>query len=111
MALITPMCPAGTVNVTFRVNVRVKILKGTFNPATEIVRVVGGFNNWQNDPPFDTLTSSTNDSIFFKTVQVPADSSFLYKYLRIAADQSLDWEGIDNRSLTTGSGDTTLAVA
>jgi hypothetical protein len=98
-------------NVTFQVNMRVKILEGYFNPVTEVVRAVGNIQ----DPSWSPATAPdmvdpNNDSIYTVTYSIPANASYEYKY-----NIGTSWAGKDelggkpNRSLVLGSSDTTLA--
>jgi hypothetical protein len=45
---------AQTVDVTFQVDMSVKIATGYFNPGSDVVTCPGGFNNWLNEPPPNT---------------------------------------------------------
>ena len=62
---------AQTVDVTFQVDMSVKIATGYFNPATDVVTCPGGFNNWLNEPPANTekvMTDPDNDSVYTITI-------------------------------------------
>ena len=98
------------VNVTFQVDMSVKIATGTFNPATDFVTCPGGFNNWLNEPPANTekvMTDPDNDSVYTITIAMDPDQSYEYKF-----NIGLGWDGKDethgNRSVTVGASDMTV---
>jgi len=107
-----------TVNVTFQVDLRAKILDGTFNPATDFAEVAGSWNNWQN-PPGDTLKDADSDSIYTGTFALTGDvGSTVHEYKYLLRTTSGDvWEGNvgsdggSNRKLPQPAADTTLLVA
>lgn len=107
-----------TVNVTFQVDLRAKILDGTFDPTTDLAEVAGSFNDWQN-PPQDTLKDADGDSIFSGTFALTGEVGSTvheYKYLLRTAAGDV-WEGDvgsdggSNRKLPHPPADTTLPVA
>ncbi|MDI6765527.1 MAG: T9SS type A sorting domain-containing protein [Bacteroidota bacterium] len=100
-----------TVDVTFQVNMRVKILEGYFNTTTEVVRAVGEIQDPQWSPATaPDMVDPNNDSIYTVTYRIPANASYQYKY-----NIGTSWAGKDelggkpNRSLVLGSTNTTLA--
>jgi hypothetical protein len=104
--------PPTTGNVTFRVNMRVKMIEGTFRPTRgDYVRVAGSFNDWGNSR--DTLRDATpTDSVYEKTITVNA-GSIAYKFLsrrNPSGPDTLDWESGDNRTYTVVTGNQTLPV-
>ncbi|MBI5472518.1 MAG: T9SS type A sorting domain-containing protein [Ignavibacteriae bacterium] len=96
-------------NVTFRVNMRVKMQEGSFRPDSgDIVRVAGSFNDWGNSR--DTLRDvAPTDSVYQKTISV-ATGTIGYKFLKTPNRGGLDWEGGDNRAYTVVGGDQTLPI-
>jgi len=94
-------------NVTFRVNMKVKILERLFRPgAGDIVRVAGSFNDWGNSR--DTLRDLTPiDSVYEKTISLPT-GDIQYKFLR--SPRGGDWESVPNRTYTVVAGSQTLPV-
>ena len=93
-----------TVPVTFRVNMKVKILEGTFQPNNgDVVRVAGSWAGWSNDQ--DTLRKEPlpNDSIYAKTKSFVVGDSIVYKYYKTPRG-GLDWETGDNRKYTVPPG-------
>ncbi|HWP82578.1 MAG TPA: carbohydrate-binding module family 20 domain-containing protein [Bacteroidota bacterium] len=108
---LMPLVEEGTVygqtyNVTFRVNMSIKMREGAFVPGSgDIVRVAGSFNNWGSST--DTLKDADGDSIYTKTVALSA-GNIEYKFLKTLRAGS-DWEGGDNKTLSV-SKDTTLPV-
>lgn len=89
--------------VTFRVNMRVKLLEGAFQPNNgDIVRVAGSFNDWGNST--DTLRDLTPiDSIYEKTININEGTALQYKFLKTLRAGS-DWEGGANREYTVPPG-------
>ncbi len=104
---------AQKVNVTFKVNMKVQAKKKYFNPATDKLVVVGSMNNWLSDADNSPkiMTSTTNDSIYTKTLQVDANKTYAYKY-----NIGLTWAGKDelggqpDRSVVVGATDMVLNV-
>jgi len=97
------LAPAG--DVTFQVNMKIKMQKGVFlKDSSDVVRVAGGFNGWGNST--DTLTDPNNDSIYTKTITV-ADGAIEYKFLKTLRG-GLDWENVSNRAYTVTSGSQTI---
>ena len=104
---------AQDVNVTFQVDMSVKIATGYFNPATDVVTCPGGFNNWLNEPPANTekvMTDLDNDSIYTITITMAPSQSYSYKF-----NVGLGWDGKDethgNRSVLVGTTDLTVPVS
>ena len=104
---------AQDVNVTFQVDMRGQILSGNFDPATEVVTVPGGFNNWLNEPPANdtkTMDDGDGDSVYTKTIAMAPNATYEYKY-----NIGLGWDGKDeqiggNRSVDVGGTDLTVPV-
>jgi hypothetical protein len=104
-SVYTPPVPQG---VTFRVNMKIKMLEQTFLPGSgDIVRVAGSFNNWGSST--DTLTDADHDSIFTKTITLNENQAIEYKFLKTA--RSGDWESVDNRKFTVPVGGGAIPVA
>lgn len=101
--------PPVTKPVTFRVNMRVKLLEGGFQPQNgDIVRVAGSFNAWGSST--DTLRDiSPIDSVYQKTVNIDSGSSILYKFLKTLRGGS-DWENGDNRTYAVPPNGGTLPI-
>ncbi|MBI4811389.1 MAG: hypothetical protein HY800_08140, partial [Ignavibacteriales bacterium] len=102
---------AQTADVTFQVDMSVRMLEGKFNPATEVVTVPGDFNNWLNEPPLHTdkvMADPDGDSIYTKIISMLSNATYGYKY-----NIGLGWDGKDettgNRSLVLGATDSVLA--
>lgn len=94
-------------NVTFQVDMRVKMKEGAFQPGSgDIVRVAGSFNDWGNST--DTLSDGNSDSIYTKTITL-SEGGIQYKFLKTLRSGS-DWEGGDNKSYTVTSGSQTIPV-
>lgn len=109
--VVTPPS-SDSVNVTFNLNMRVKMLEGYFNRATEVVRAVGTIQTptWSPSTAPD-MVDTDNDSIYTITYRIPANASYEYKY-----NIGISWAGKDelggkpNRSLTVEKNDTTLVA-
>ena len=104
---------AQTVDVTFQVDMSVKIATGYFNPSTDVVTCPGDFNNWLNEPPPNTekvMSDSDNDSIYTITIAMAPNTSYGYKF-----NVGLGWDGKDenqgNRSVAVGSSNMTVDVS
>ena len=104
---------AQNVNVTFQVDMSIKIATGTFNPATDVVTCPGGFNNWLNEPPANTekvMTDPNNDSVYTITISMAPSQSYEYKF-----NIGLGWDGKDetsgNRSVAVGTTDLTVPIS
>jgi len=97
-------------NVTFQVDMRVKMATGKFNPATDVVTCPGGFNNWLNEPPANSekvMTDLDNDSVYNITIPMDLNQSYEYKF-----NIGTGWDGKDethgNRSVVVGFSDMTV---
>jgi hypothetical protein len=98
--------PPATADVTFRVNMRVKMVEGTFLPGSgDRVRVAGSFNDWGNSPDtlYDVLPT---DSIYQKTITLTQGQALQYKFLK--TPRGGDWEDGSNREFTVPSTNTVL---
>lgn len=100
--------PAANVPVTFQVNMRVKMLEGTFLPGSgDIVTVPGSMNGWSTAA--DTLRDPNNDSIYTKTLTLMEGQQIFYKFYKTPRG-GLDWEGDPNREYTVPTGGGTIPV-
>jgi hypothetical protein len=102
--------PPANINVTFQVNMSIKMREGAFLPGSgDIVTVRGSFNNWGNSPPgnLDTLTDPNNDSIYTRTISMPGNQTLSYKFWKTLRG-GLDWEADPNRSFDVASSDITV---
>lgn len=104
---------AQNVDVTFQVDMGVKIATGYFNPSTDVVTCPGGFNNWLNEPPANTekvMSDANNDSIYTITISMAPSQSYEYKF-----NIGLGWDGKDethgNRSVAVGTSNMTVPVS
>jgi len=104
---------AQDVNVTFQVDMRVSILGGYFNPATDVVTCPGAFNNWLNEPPANTekvMSDADNDSVYSITISMAPNTSYGYKF-----NIGLGWDGKDektgDRTVNVGASDMTVDPA
>lgn len=91
-------------DVTFQVNMRIKMMELAFLPGEgDIVAVRGDFNNWGNDPDApDTLTDLDGDSIYTGTVPI-AEGGINYKFFKTFRAAS-DWEADPARTYTVVAG-------
>jgi hypothetical protein len=104
---------AQDVDVTFQVDMRLKILNGYFDPGTEVVTCPGEFNNWLNQPPSNTdkvMSDPDGDSIYTITIAMAPNTTYGYKF-----NIGLDWEGKDentgDRSVDVGASNMTVDPA
>ena len=98
----------GASNVTFKVNMRVQILKTKFTLGTDSLYIRGSFNGWAGlTDSMRMVRNSLSDSIYnvtFKLAAGPVNYKFWYR--QFGTD---GWETISNRSYTVVSGDQTVA--
>ena len=88
--------------VTFNVNMRVKILKGDFVPSSDLLVIRGNFNGWSGNA--DQLTDPDGDSVYSitKTFNIGDNLEFKFVIHRSGTDF---WEDrIPNRTLTVQPG-------
>lgn len=87
------------VNVTFQVNMKIKMIEGNFLPAAgDVVTVRGSFNDWgnsTNNP--DTLFDADGDSIYVKTISIPGNQTIYYKFWKTERNGQ-SWESDPERS-------------
>jgi hypothetical protein len=107
-SVYTPPVPAA---VTFQVNMKIKMLEGSFLPGSgDIVRVAGSFNNWGSST--DTLTDPDHDSVYTKTISnnsIFENTTVQYKFLKTLRS-GLDWESGNNRTFDVPVGGATVPV-
>ncbi len=93
-----PVGPVVTADVTFSVDMALRIASGAFDPATMEVEVRGDFNNWEN-PPKTVLNREGSTSIYSFTIAVVtndgADVGYKFYYHNGTDDV---WEGDPNRT-------------
>lgn len=99
------------VNVTFQLNMKIKMIERTFLPEEgDIVTVRGSFNDWgnsTNNP--DTLLDVDGDSIYIKTIPIPGNQTIYYKFWKTErAGQS--WESDPDRSYLIELDDVILPI-
>jgi len=93
------------VNVTFLLDMQVKIEEGLFDPASETIVVAGSFNGW-NSANTNYFTDSNADSVYECTWAMNPSQDIYYKFVIGTGG----WESVDNRHAVIGTNDTTLAV-
>lgn len=87
-------------DVTFQVNMSIKMLEGSFRPGSgDIVTVRGEFNSWTTA---DTLTDLDGDSIYTKTISL-LTGPFQYKFFKTLRG-GIAWERDTNREYTVVGG-------
>jgi hypothetical protein len=84
--------------VEFQLDMRIKALKGTFNPAIDSVKIAGDFNGWANN--LDYLLDTNNDTIYTITKTFTVGETINFKFIQ-GADT---WEGDPNRQYTVPAG-------
>ncbi len=101
---------AQTVEVTFKVDMKVQILKGVFSPADDTVSVNGSFNDWSGG--VSILTDEDVDSVYVGTFAVAENETHNFKYW-MSGDEAPNsgWETIaDNRSVTVTTESVVLEI-
>jgi hypothetical protein len=90
---------AQTVDVTFKVDMSIRIATGKFVPTNDTVFVRGSFNGWGK-----TAMVDDGDSVYSVTVTgQPQNTDLSYKFYYNAGSS---WESDPNRSINTGTGAT-----
>ena len=101
-----------TANVTFQADMSDLISKGWFDPATDTLRVLGGFNGWAESNDYMLKPSLFNPSLYTLTVALtaPAGTDFEWKFRAAPHEHFLDggWEGGGNHKFTFTGADLTL---
>ena len=101
---------AGTVKVTFSVDMSIYQKNGYFSPATDTVWVAGDFNGWSTTAnPLSRGTGADTGKYSVQATGVPS-GAINYKYLFNHAGVTT-WDGDPNRTATIGVNDTTLPTA
>ena len=86
--------------VTFRVNMKIKLLEGSFKPTLgDIVTVRGNFNGWGDvaGTNIDTLKDADNDSIYTRTASFNEGFEIKYKYWKPSRG-GIDYEPLSDFS-------------
>jgi len=100
---------AQDVNVTFKVDMNVQMLKGNFDPVTQVVRCAGAFQDWSPSLAPD-MEDSDGDGVYEVTYAMSGNTRYEYKFL-IGTDWGQDeFQGQPNRAVDVGGSDTTLAA-
>lgn len=108
LAASTQMVMAQTGDVTFQVNMKIKMQEGTFQPGSgDVVGVPGGFNGWNTTA--NLLSDIDGDSIYTVTVDTIAVGPIAYKFWKTLRG-GIDWEGGNDRQYTVVAGPQTLPV-
>lgn len=108
----TGLGPAAPVDVTFGVDMNVKMREYNFRPDLgDYVTVRGSFNDWGNSTGnVDTLKDPENDSVYVLTRHVPGGAQISYKFWKVPRG-GVDYEsGIGNRTFTVPGGPATIPV-
>jgi hypothetical protein len=92
--------------VTFQVNMKIKMMEQSFLPGSgDIVSVKGDFNGWGGT---DTLKDLDGDSVYTGTISLP-EGAIAYKFMKTLRLAS-DWEGVDNRTYNVAAGAQSIPV-
>ncbi len=92
-------------NVTFNVNMKIKTIKGLFNPAEDSLVVRGTFNNWSGNA--DLLVDPDGDTIYTITKgYLIAGENTELKFVILKDNQDI-WESISNRVFVFPEGNVT----
>ncbi len=85
--------------VEFQVDMSIKTLKGTFNPAADTVNIAGTFNGWTVGAT--QMTGPNADTVYTVTIDTFAvDDNLEFKFVI----NSTGWESVPNRTYTVPSG-------
>lgn len=98
--VVNPPVSTDSVMLTLNVNMRVQVLEGNFDPASDVVVTAGSFQGW-NPAASDPMDDSDGDSIYTGTYKVPSNARYEYKFV-INTD---GWESIANRAVVVDSTD------
>lgn len=99
-----PLPAVTTVDVTFAVDMGVQAFKGLFNPATDLVKLAGNFNGWNNGA--DVMTDTDGDTVYTITKQFNPGENLEFKFIK-----GVDgWENIPNRTYTVPSSNSTYSA-
>ena len=101
-----------TANVTFQADMSDLISKGWFDPASDTLRVLGGFNGWAESNDYMLKPSLFNPSLYTVTVALtaPSGTDFEWKFRAAPHEHFLDggWESGSNHKFTFTGSDLTL---
>ena len=103
--------PPADVNVTFQVNMSIKMREEVFIPAEDLVVVRGNFNGWGGNN--EECLDADGDSIYVGTFDIgTAEATIYYKYVISKADGTDMWEDNigGNREFANPYGPMTLPV-
>ncbi len=85
--------------VEFQVDMSIKTLKGTFNPASDTMNIAGNFNNWTVGAT--PMAGPNADTVYTVTIDTFAIGDNLeFKFVI----NSTGWESVPNRTYTVPSG-------
>ena len=88
--------------VTFNVNMRVKILKGDFIPSSDLLVIRGSFNGWSGLD--DQLSDPDGDSIYSITKTFNVGDNLEFKFVIHRSGQDFWEDAIPNRTYTVQPG-------
>jgi hypothetical protein len=86
-----------TVDVEFQVDMGVQAYKGTFNPATDVVKLAGNFTEWATNAL--VMTDLDGDTVYTVTKAFNVGETLEFKFIKDIAG-TLGWEGVPNRKIT-----------
>lgn len=96
-----------SVAVTFDV-----IATTVYGESIKLAGSIDALGDWNTDDAValsaDKYTSS--DNLWYVTVNLPAGTTFQYKYIRVESDGTTEWESDPNRSYTVPAACSTTAV-
>ncbi|HVO73704.1 MAG TPA: T9SS type A sorting domain-containing protein [Ignavibacteriaceae bacterium] len=93
---------AQTTDVTFKVDMKIRIVTGSFHPGTDTVRVRGSFDGWGSGVD---MTDGDNDSVYTATItSQPQNTAIFYKFFYTPSS----WESDPNREMNTGTNATVV---
>jgi len=95
-------------DITFRVNMKIKLRENVFNPLTDTLVVRGSFNGWSGKA--NKLTDPDRDSIYVGTYDVGTGTSIEYKFVMVTLEDGDKWESTSNRKLDLTGNPQTLPI-
>ncbi len=94
--------------VQFRVNMKVAMLAGIFDPGLgDVVTIPGSFNGWNTSA--EQMSDGDNDSIYTKEVYLSLSQNYSYKFFKTLRGGQ-DYEGGGNRTYSMGTTPDVLPV-
>lgn len=84
----------------------------TYGENIKIAGSISQLGDWDTDNAvaLSAADYTSSDNLWFVDIDLPAGTSFEYKYIRVESDGSIEWESDPNRSYTVPAACATTAV-